>query len=117
MLFSCLSASKRPRAPFLEHLHASIIAEMLLVPQSKLQLTVCLFTGQSSSFPTEGNVSTQASGISSAPRPNAIIKTESEAKDVVLGELLTNTVHFLCCIVMPLLLTPLFESNRVIDPC
>ena len=79
--------------------------------QSKLQLTACLFTGQSSSFPTDVNVSAQASGVSSAPRPSAVVKTESEAKDGVLGKFIGNTVHFLCCIVMPLLPTPSFERE------
>ena len=86
--------------------------EMLLVLQSKLHLTACLFTGQFSSFPAEGNMSVQASGVSSAPRPNAVVKTESEAKDSgVLGEFLSDTVHFLCSIVIPLLLTPSFERE------
>ena len=77
---------------------------MLLLVQSKLQLTACLFTGQSSSFPAEVNVSAQASNLSFPPRPNAVVETESQAKDGVLGEFLNN-VHLLCCIVMPLSLT------------
>ena len=62
--------------------------------QIKLELTACLFIGQSSSFPAKINVYEQASTVSCAPRPNAVLQTESEAKNGVLGEFLNNTVNF-----------------------
>ena len=59
----------------------------MLSLQFKLHLTAFLFTEQLPFLPVEVDMSSQASGISSAPRPkNAVAGSASKAKDNVLGE-------------------------------
>ena len=58
----------------------------VLLVQCELEVTGLLFTEQSPSLPAEVDTSTQASGISSAPRPRAVGGSASKAKDHVLGE-------------------------------